>query len=96
LLLCTCGSSDKFRAARWYILDPKISIWVNLEGPFIRRCWFILWTFGVGIYGHLIFLGRLEYFVVIWYIFPRFGMLYREKPGNPADNILHRQLEYTT
>jgi hypothetical protein len=24
------------------------------------------------------------YFVVIWYIFPRFGTLYQEKSGNPA------------
>jgi hypothetical protein len=25
----------------------------------------------------------LVYFVVIWYIFPRFGTLYQEKSGNP-------------
>jgi hypothetical protein len=30
----------------------------------------ILWPFGI--------------FVVIWYIFPRFGMLYQEKSANPA------------
>jgi hypothetical protein len=42
-----------------------------------------------------IFYGNLEYFteiwwilrpignVVIWYIFPRFGILYQEKAGNP-------------
>jgi hypothetical protein len=30
----------------------------------------ILWSFGI--------------FVVIWYIFPRFGILYLEKSGNPA------------
>jgi hypothetical protein len=41
-------------------------------------------------YGHLvyfiifgIFYGHLVYFVVIWYIYPRFGMLYHEKSGNP-------------
>jgi hypothetical protein len=28
--------------------------------------------------------GLLVYFVVIWYIFPRFGILYKEKSGNPA------------
>jgi hypothetical protein len=28
--------------------------------------------------------GHLVYFVVIWYIFPRFGILYLEKSGNPA------------
>jgi hypothetical protein len=33
----------------------------------------ILWPFGVGMY-----------FIVIWYIFPVFGMLYQEKSGNPA------------
>jgi hypothetical protein len=26
--------------------------------------------------------GRLEHLEVIWYIFPHFGMLYREKSGN--------------
>jgi hypothetical protein len=29
------------------------------------------------VYGHLV------YFVVIWYIFSRFGILYQEKSGNP-------------
>jgi hypothetical protein len=29
--------------------------------------------------------GHLVYFVVIWYIFNRFGILYQEKSGNPAD-----------
>jgi hypothetical protein len=28
--------------------------------------------------------GNLVNFVVIWYIFPRFGMLYQEKSGNPG------------
>jgi hypothetical protein len=30
------------------------------------------------IYGHLV------YFVAIWYIFTRFGILYQDKSGNPA------------
>jgi hypothetical protein len=33
--------------------------------------WYILWTFGN--------------VVVIWYIFPRFGILYKEKSGNSAE-----------
>jgi hypothetical protein len=33
-----------------------------------------------------IFYGHLVYFVVIWYIFPRFGILYQEKSGNPVAN----------
>jgi hypothetical protein len=31
-----------------------------------------------------IFNGHLVHFVVIWYIFPRLGILYREKSGNPG------------
>jgi hypothetical protein len=48
----------------------------------------------VGIfYGHLVHFtvfcytfGHLDKFVVIWYIFPGFGILYQEKYGNPADD----------
>jgi hypothetical protein len=32
-------------------------------------------------YGHYLL---LPYFKVIWYIFPRFGMLYQKKSGNPG------------
>jgi hypothetical protein len=32
-----------------------------------------------GHYGHWV------YFVVIWYIFPRVGILHQEKSGNPAE-----------
>jgi hypothetical protein len=28
--------------------------------------------------------GHLVYFKVIWYIFPGFGIFYREKSGNPG------------
>jgi hypothetical protein len=38
-------------------------------------------------YGHSKCYGYLVYFVVIWYIFPRFGMLYQEKSGNPAADV---------
>jgi hypothetical protein len=31
-----------------------------------------------------IFYGLLVHFVVIWYIFPRFGILDQEKSGNPV------------
>jgi hypothetical protein len=33
----------------------------------------------------------LVYFVVIWYIYPRFGILYQEKSGNPD---MRGQLNY--
>jgi hypothetical protein len=36
-------------------------------------------------YGHFcIFYDHLVYFVIIWYIFPRFGIFYKEKSGNPV------------
>jgi hypothetical protein len=42
-------------------------------------------------YDHLVYFrpleivyGHLVYIVVIWYIFPRFGNLDKEKSGNPA------------
>jgi hypothetical protein len=33
-----------------------------------------------------IFYGHLVHFVVIWYNFPRFGILDQEKSGNPGRN----------
>jgi hypothetical protein len=33
---------------------------------------------------NVVFYGHLLHLVVIWYIFSRFGMLYREKSGSPA------------
>jgi hypothetical protein len=65
------------RVARWYFLKPKIPIWVNFGGSCNGRCWYILRQFGL-------FCGHLVRFMVIWYVFSRFGMLYREKSGNPA------------
>jgi hypothetical protein len=47
--------------------------------------WYILRTFAL-FYGHstYIFYGLLVYFKVIWYIFPRVGILHQEKSGNPC------------
>jgi hypothetical protein len=33
-----------------------------------------------------LFYGHLVYFVVIWYVFPRLGILDLEKSGNPGHN----------
>jgi hypothetical protein len=39
----------------------------------------------VGIlYGHLYILRSFGMFGLIWYIFPRVGILFQEKSGNPA------------
>jgi hypothetical protein len=47
------------RVARWYILKPKIPVWVNFAGFFNGRSWYILWSFGLSY-------GRLKIFVAIW------------------------------
>jgi hypothetical protein len=65
------------RVARCFIFIPQIPFRVNFGGSCIGRCWYILWLFGI-------FNGHLLQFVVIWYIFPRFGILYQEKSGNPG------------
>jgi hypothetical protein len=72
------------RVARWFVFKPKIRIWVNFVGSWYGKYWYIfdhlvyftgigniLWPFGV-------------FCVVIWYIFPRFGILDQEKSGNPG------------
>jgi hypothetical protein len=49
---------------------------------------YITWRFDLHIlrlFG--IFCGHWVYFMVVLYIFPRFGMLYQEKSGNPDQNI---------
>jgi hypothetical protein len=48
---------------------------------YFREIWSILRPFEI-FYGHLV------YFVVIWYISPRFGKLYQDKYGNPDDDTL--------
>jgi hypothetical protein len=35
------------RAARWFVFQPKIPIWVNFGGPLIGKCLYILWPFGI-------------------------------------------------
>jgi hypothetical protein len=47
---------------------------VNGHLEYLTSIWNILGTFGK--------------FVVIWYIIPRFGMLYQEKSGNPGLALL--------
>jgi hypothetical protein len=64
------------RVARLFIFKPKLPIWVNLGGSCNGKSWYILLLLNV-------FWWHLVYFVVIWYIFLRFGILYQDKSGNP-------------
>jgi hypothetical protein len=58
-------------------------------------CWYILWTFGLCIIQPFaIFHGHLVYLAVIWLIFPRFGMLCKEKSGNPDVHVSTIHLFY--
>jgi hypothetical protein len=73
------------RVARWYVyFQTKKSklgkFWRTLEWKmlvYLRVIWNILPPFGK-------FLKLLGKAVIIWYIFPCFGILFREKSGNPG------------
>jgi hypothetical protein len=73
------------RVARWYIFKPKIQIWVNFGVFCIERCWCtyfmairnIFWQFGI------FYVWPFGNLVAIWYTFPRFGIFYQQKSGNP-------------
>jgi hypothetical protein len=53
------------RVARWFVLKPKIPIWVNIGGPKIGKCLNIFWPFGI-------FYKHLGFFMTIWYICVQF------------------------
>jgi hypothetical protein len=73
---CRCGSLFNVgsRFARCHIFKPKIPIWVNVWRVLLWKMWYILRPFGLGILQPIvIFCGHLVYFMVICYIFSRFG-----------------------
>jgi hypothetical protein len=79
------SSARDSRVAIWFVFKPTIQIWLNFGGSCTGRYWYILWTLGP-FYGTVfcyilwmiaIVLGNLVYF-------SRFGILYKEKSGNPA------------
>jgi hypothetical protein len=68
------------RGARRFIFKLKIPFWVNFEGLWNRKCWCV--------FGHLEnFNSHLVILVVIWYIFPGFGILCQYKSGNPVQIV---------
>jgi hypothetical protein len=70
--------------ARWDIFKTK--------NPNMRKFWrafqskTLVFFIVIGIISQPfgIFCGHLIYFTVVWYIFPRFGMLHLQKSGNPG------------
>jgi hypothetical protein len=77
------------RVARWFVFKPKIPIWVNFGAPYIGKCLYISWPFWNILRTWWIFYyGNLLHLVLIWCIFSGFGILYREKSGNPASKFL--------
>jgi hypothetical protein len=53
------------RVARWFVFEPKISIWENFSGPRIRKLWYILRPLGT-------FYGHFGYFMTIVSLFGTF------------------------
>jgi hypothetical protein len=51
--------------------------------------WYIVRTIGI-------FYDPLLHFVLIWYIFSRFGIVHQEKSGNPGRGLdLHSEIGFT-
>jgi hypothetical protein len=75
------------RVASWFNFRLKIGIWVHF-GESCNVCMYvcmcILWTWSSILQPFDIFYACLLYFVVIRYIFPRFGILHQDKSGSPA------------
>jgi hypothetical protein len=74
------------RVARWYILRPKIKVWVYFGWPWNGKRWYICGIFGI-------LRGPVQQFCTFYGIlvnFSCFGMLYREKSGNPGLKSLFR------
>jgi hypothetical protein len=67
------------RVARWFVFKPKIAILVNFGWSCYRKSCYILKTIWSILRPLEIFYGHLVYFVVLWYIFPRFVILDQEK-----------------
>jgi hypothetical protein len=72
------------RVARWFVFKPKIKIWVNFGGSCCGKYLVYFMTIWSTLRPLEIFYGHFVYFVVIWYIFPRFDILDQKKSGNTA------------
>jgi hypothetical protein len=99
--VCTyilCGQRQGCQMVYFQTKNPKSDkYWRVLQWKMLKyfwAIWSIFWLFGI-------FCGHLLYYVVIWYIFRRFGMLYQEKSGNPGQrcplliNRMHPMLVVT-
>jgi hypothetical protein len=64
------------------IFSNKKPIWVNFGGSGKGRCQYILQSFGL-LCGHLVYFMGFWFICWLFGIFFRFGMLYKEKSGNP-------------
>jgi hypothetical protein len=52
----------------------------------MKNSCYILWSFGI-YYFHLVHLCQFGNSVAIWYISPHFGILNKEKSGNPGKKL---------
>jgi hypothetical protein len=61
------------KGARWYILIPKIPVWLHFGDPWNGKCWCTLWPFGIftttwhTLWSFVIFYSNLVFFPVLVY-----------------------------
>jgi hypothetical protein len=76
--------ATKSRVARWHIFQTKNPILGKLWKALQRKMLIFLLPFCL-VYGHMVYFMAIRYNLWSFGIFfPRFGMLYGEKSGNPA------------
>jgi hypothetical protein len=79
--------TDKIRVARWFVFGI---FWKPFERKILCSfmiIWYTLWPF-------VLFRGRLEYLCCgNLFKYPHFGILYKEKSGNPGQNSLPDQCD---
>jgi hypothetical protein len=73
---------DQLQGCQMVYFKTKTPIWVNFEGPKNTKCRYILWSCRI-FHGHWYILWPFGNVVIIWYVLPRFGILYHEESGNP-------------
>jgi hypothetical protein len=88
------GQMWRSRGMSGFLVTNRVARWFfQTQNPYLGKCWRALkWKIQVYFaYGHLeyftviwLIIWLFGYVVVIWYIFPRFGILHQEKSGNPG------------
>jgi hypothetical protein len=87
-------ASALFTSCRWQCCQM---LYFQTKNPNLDKYWKVMkWKMLVLSWPLCLFYSKMVYFMVIWYIFPSFGMLCRDKSGNPGRWFLQSTLHPCT